>query len=220
MPGIITRIRRHAALAFIAAAGTALVACGPSAGGSDPTASTTATAPFTASPTPTEEPGERDDPSDPDTWVIDGEGIGPVEVHGDFDATLAEIRRTGIGELDDGQCSGVAYGVSGDNTYDVQIIADREGDTGEIVEVSVQWNGDTMGVGPRTEDGLGLGSTRAEVLAIHEGAAETDSLIEGRRFIEVGDGEVRIVFTYVDGNEGAVAVSTLVSPEPAYEPCA
>ncbi|MBP2436191.1 hypothetical protein [Microbacterium amylolyticum] len=184
----------------------------------DPTPATSNLRGQTTLPTPqaSEESHVPNDPSDSDTWVVTTNAIGPVELHSDSEGALREIRRTSIGPV----CEGVAYGYADDNAYDIMIIEDREEDTGEVVEISIGWNGDTMGVGPRTLEGLGLGSTKREVLAAYDTAEEQESAIVGRSFVRISNGSGNIVFSYVDGNEGAVSVSVTGEEEPAYEPCA
>jgi len=174
--------------------------------------------PYTTSPTPTPEETERDDPTEPDSWVVTERGIGPVDVGDDFPTVLEEIRGSGVGTLD--TCDGVAYGVAEDNAYDVIVIKDRYDGTDEIVEVSVGWIGDTMGVGPRTDEDLGLGSTKAQVLGAYENATEQPSDIADNSYVVVADETSKLMFTYRDGYDGAVAVSTLTGKQPSYEPCA
>src|SRR5699024_6676658 len=154
-----------------------------------------------------------------DSWVVSASGIGPVEVTDDYDDVLEEIRATGVGPFD---CEGVAYGYAADNAYDIMVLKDREGDSGEVVEVSVGWIGDTMGVGPRTAENLGLGSTKSQVLGTYETAKEVPSQIVDRSFVKIpGDaGDGTLVFSYLDGYDGAVSVSVITGEEPAYEPCA
>lgn len=174
-----------------------------------------------ALPTPTATPEieEANDPADTDSWVVTENAVGPVEIAADYDETLDEIRATGIGPLD---CDGVAYGFSEDNAYDVMILEDGDADSGGIVEVTVGWNGDTMGVGPRTAEDLGVGSTKSQVLGTYDSAVESSSAIADRSFVEIADddGTSTLVFTYLDGYDGAVSVSVISGEEPAYEPCA
>ncbi|MGI6878664.1 hypothetical protein [Microbacterium sp. gxy059] len=220
-----TDARRLRGRTAIAAAGIAvlltLAGCAPEADdvpapqASSPNATPDATA------SPQSEPSRSDDPADPGTWVVTDRGIGPVDVGEDYETVLEEVRGAGIGPLGP-QCEGVAYAASEDNTYDVQIVDDRDASSDGVVEVSAHWNGDVMGVGPRTPEGLGLGSTKAEVRSVYEDATERASQIDGRSFVVRGEGEARIVFEYVDGNEGAVGVAVIAraASEPAYEPCA
>ncbi|NHI16418.1 hypothetical protein [Microbacterium excoecariae] len=206
--------------AALAAGSAALAGCSSSVPAvPDAPASNMASPPVTGaapSPTPTEEAGPANDPSDADSWVVTTAKVGPIEVGGSFADTLEEIRQTGIGTLND--CDGVAYGYAADNAYDVLIVA---GTTDEVVEVSIGWNGDTMGVGPRTEEGLGLGSTKAEVLGTYEDAAEAQATVGDTELVEVDGGETDLVFSFVSGYDGAVGLSVVTAGrEPAYEPCA
>ncbi|WP_156760473.1 hypothetical protein [Microbacterium karelineae] len=183
-----------------------------------PEASTSLGTSALPTPTPTPEAAPTNDPADPDSWVVTEHGIGPVEVAADYDDALKEIRASGIGPLD---CDGVAYGYADDNAYDIMIIKDRD-DSDDVVEISVGWNGDTMGVGPRTEEDLGLGSTKSQVLGTYDSADESSSAIADRTFVTIADddGAGALVFTYLDGYDGAVSVSVISGEEPAYEPCA
>lgn len=173
----------------------------------------------TITPSDTPAPEQTNDPTDPDSWLVTETAIGPVEVGGDYESTLKEIRATGVGSFD---CEGVAYGFAEDNAYDILVIEDREGDTGGIAEVSVGWNSDTMGVGPRTAERLGLGSTKEQVLAAYEDATEQTSHIADRSYVTIpdNDSDSKLVFGYRDGYDGAVSVSVITGEEPAYEPCA
>lgn len=216
--------RASAAAAALILAVSALAACTtevPTVPEGPTPSATTSLGSSSALPTPTPTPEETptNDPADPDTWVVTEQAIGPVEVASNYDEALDDIRATGIGPLD---CEGVAYGYADDNAYDVMIIKDRYDGTDDIVEVSVGWNGDTMGVGPRTEEGLGLGSTKAQVLGTYDAADESESAIKGRSFVAIADddGVGALVFTYLDGYDGAVSVSVISGEEPAYEPCA
>ena len=187
----------------------------------DPTATASADATPSVTITPSETPTQKltNDPSNPDSWLVTETGIGPIEMQADFDNTLETIRATGVGSLD---CDGVAYGFADDNAYDILVIDDREQRTGQIVEVSIGWNGDTMEVGPRTAENLGLGSTKEQVLSAYEGAVEENSQIAHQSYVSIpdDDGDSKLVFTYVDGYDGAVSVSVVTHGEPAYEPCA
>lgn len=183
------------------------------------TAAMTVSPSDTLTPTATPETKLTNDAADPDTWLVTESAIGPIEIGADFDSTLTTIRSTGVGTLD---CDGVAYGFAADNAYDILMVSDREGDSGAITEVSIGWNSDTMGVGPRTAERLGLGSTKDQVLAAYEDAVEEDSQIVGHTYVTIADkdGVSKLVFGYRDGYDGATSVSVITGEEPAYEPCA
>src|SRR5690606_10829943 len=106
--------------------------------------------------------------------------------------------------------------------YDILVIDDREASADGIAEVSVGWNSDTMGVGPRTAERLGLGSTKEQVLSAYENAVEQGSQIADHSYVTVPDnaGDSKLVFGYRNGYDGAVSLSVITGEEPAYEPCA
>lgn len=218
-----TRARRVAAVAVAVLLGTsAAVSCTSDipAVPEVPDATTSGTAtPIVPSPTPSPSETPANDPSNTDSWVVTTTGIGPVDVTDDYKSVLEEIRETGVGPLD---CEGVAYGYAEDNAYDIMVIKDRHDGTDEVVEVSVGWIGDTMGVGPRTQEDLGLGSTKSQVLGTYETAEEMPSQIADRSFVKIDgdDGDGTLVFSYLASYDGAVGVSVITGEEPAYEPCA
>jgi hypothetical protein len=183
------------------------------------TAAITVSPSDTLTPSATPEQKQINDPADPDSWLVTERAIGPIEIGADYESTLAAIRSTGVGTFD---CEGVAYGFAADNAYDILVIKDREGDSDGITEVSIGWNSDTMGVGPRTAESLGLGSTKEQVLAAYDDAAEQGSQIAGHTYVTISDktGASKLVFGYRDGYDGAVSVSVITGSEPAYEPCA
>jgi len=183
------------------------------------TASTAVMPSETITPSETPEQKQTNDPADPDSWLVTETGIGPIEIGGDFEGTLAEIRSTGVGTFD---CEGVAYGFADDNAYDILVIEDGAEGSDGIAEVSIGWNSDTMGVGPRTAESLGLGSTKEQVLGAYEDATEQGSQILDHSYVTIpdNDGKSKLVFGYRDGYDGAVSVSVITGAEPAYEPCA
>jgi hypothetical protein len=187
--------RITAALVAVMCGVSVLVGCAsPVPHLADPTqtAAITVSPSDTLTPSATPEQKQINDPADPDSWLVTERAIGPIEIGADYESTLAAIRSTGVGTFD---CEGVAYGFAADNAYDILVIKDREGDSDGITEVSIGWNSDTMGVGPRTA---------------------------GHTYVTISDktGASKLVFGYRDGYDGAVSVSVITGSEPAYEPCA
>ena len=175
----------------------------------------------TPSASPTAEP--TNDPATPDSWLITEDSIGPVKVGDNYDTLVDEISSSGVVPMDDAKCEGVAYGVAADNAYDILVRKDHAGEG--VVEASIGWNGDTMGVGPRTAEGLGLGSTKAQVLGAYEDAVESDpSEPADHSYVTIRDidGDSKLVFSFLDSYDGAVSVSVMTKEQgqPAYEPCA
>lgn len=203
---------------IIAIALGALLVAGCSTTAPAPEQTITAPVPSPTLPTPepsptSESPIELEDPS---TWAITETGIGPLEPGGDFEATLSELPDSWA---NDEQCSWAAWWNAEDRSYTVDFVRGTESEDAPILSASASAADPvTSGVGPRTEDGLGIGSTKDEVLAQYPDAGEGRSQIgEGTWLSVPGDGTT-IFFEYYTGEEAnAVTVTTL--EEPPYEVC-
>lgn len=187
------------------------------------TAAPEPTTPAPAPPPPDEttaEPSPDPDPpldlADPSTWVVSEAGIGPIEPGGDFAATLSELPDSWN---NDENCSWTAWWNAEDQTYNMNFVRGTESDDAPIVLASASAADPvTSGAGPRTEDGLGIGSTKDEVLAQHPDAVEGQSQIGDGTWLSVPGEEAMIFFEYYTGDEAnAVTVTTL--EEPPYEVC-
>ena len=199
--------------AALAAVGLAVLLAASGCAGStpEPTATVTVTAPAptptaATSPTSTPEPDPVPDPAaysvdDPGTWVIDYAGIGPFVVG----STLPEVQsslqiapdtcRAGV---DTYMLGGLGFtAVSGIDESDpsAPIAVVRMLSTGE---------GDSSAAGPRTEKGIGLGDTVAELQAAYQelsaaqgmnGSTYYQLAADGRtiNFEDLGSGEIQII---------------------------
>jgi len=207
--------RRSIALTMVVGAlvlsGCATAAPGPESTASDPAPMPTSEQP---SPSPTSEAGV--DPADPSSWIVSGDGIGPVQLGEDFDATLAELPDSW---MNDDNCSWMAWWNSEDQSYLVNFLREAESDDASIVLASASAADPVeAGVGPRTEDGLGIGSTRDEVLAQHPDASEGEAPIGDGTWLSVSSGESTVFFEFYGGDQvNAVTVTTL--DQPPYESC-
>ncbi|WP_194422228.1 hypothetical protein [Microbacterium abyssi] len=209
--------RRRTGPIVVAALG-ALMLAGCATASPAPEASTPAPEPSATSadpdPSPTSEPPV--DLEDPSTWVVTETGIGPIETGGDFAATLAELPDTW---MNDENCSWAAWWNAEDESYNMNFVRGTESEEEPIVLASASAADPvTPGVGPRTEEGLGIGSTKDEVRAQYPDAAEGEAPIgEGTWLSVPGDGTM-IFFEYYTGDQAnAVTVTTL--EEPPYEVC-
>jgi len=212
------RTRRVTVAFIVAGLIAALTACATA-----PTPSGTATDGSSppAEPTPTEArtTAPSADPADPATWIITEEGIGPVQIGGDFAETLAGLPDDWRNDTEN--CSWAAFWNAADNSYGVRFVQGTEGAASPIrlVSASSAADGVVPGSGPRTADGLGIGSTRQEVLAQHPDAEEGESSIDGTWLEVPGADGTSVYFQYVEGSEGAWAVTVTDLPEPPYEVC-
>ncbi|MER7798075.1 hypothetical protein [Microbacterium sp. NPDC096154] len=227
--------RRLAASAGAAAWLVALAGCASAGPGGATTAPAqdppspnppSVTSPPPAAPTPSSAPSRADDDedaSDPSTWEIEDGEVGPIEIGEDFAETLAELPAQGW--TNDPACAWVAFWNAPAGAYTLSFARSPQGDTGPVEAIAIEWGpAQPPRTGPRTDDsGVGLGSTRDEVLAAFPAAQAQPSTIEGREFLRVSDDDQddgTLFFEYVDGQDGAQSVVLTTADEPAYEACA
>ncbi|CAH0186218.1 MULTISPECIES: hypothetical protein [unclassified Microbacterium] len=201
-----------AALSALLLAGCASATTDPGAT-SNPTPTSTVGEP-SSEPSPIPEPSL--DPDDPATWPVTAAGIGPIETGGDFQETLAELPDSWN---NDENCSWAAWWNADDNSYSMSFVRGTESDDAPIVLASASAADPvTAGVGPRTEEGLGIGSTKDEVLAQYPDASEGDAPIGDGTWLSVPTDGATMFFEYYTGDQAnAVTVTTLEAPP--YETC-
>ncbi|WP_221585078.1 hypothetical protein [Microbacterium sp. G2-8] len=179
-------------------------------------------APATDSPMPPAEPSDPpddDETADPSMWEVDDGEVGPIEVGDDFRDTLAEL---GDDWQNDEQCAYMAWWNAPDGSYLVSFHHDDAADETGIIEVSVELTGDAAD-GPRTEHGVGLGSTRDEVMAAYPDAMDVPATIGGGSYLKVADDDVddgALFFEFAEGADTVGAMAVSAADEPAYEACA
>jgi hypothetical protein len=182
-----------------------------------PTPSATPLVPVTSPPVPGENP---ETPEDPATWLIETDRIGPIELGDDFGAALSALPDDW---MNDEQCAWVAYWSAPDGSYLVSFQRAAEGETEEVTGVTVEWLSDASDIGPRTEQGLGVGAASDAVLEVFPEAQEVDSPIDGITYLRIAGDEPEqgaLFFQYLEGGEGAQSVSVTTLDTPSYEACA
>ncbi|GAA4779160.1 hypothetical protein [Microbacterium gilvum] len=220
--------RTRSAAALAGALALALAGCASPGGAepgttdsSAPSSATPSQTPATPPPTPSTPGRDEEDPADPATWEIEDGSIGPVELGEPFAQTLAGLPAEWI---NDDSCAWVAYWSSPDGTYLVSFQRDADaGADGPVVGVAVEWLSDMTGIGPRTEEGLGVGAQRDDVLAVFPDAEEVASPVDGVSHLRVRDDDAEdgaLFFTYSDGGDGAGSVTVTTQETPSYEACA
>lgn len=157
-----------------------------------------------------------EDPWNPATWEIEPDELGPISIGDDFDATVAALPGDWV---NDRRCAWVSYWSAPDGGYLVSFQR-APGAAGSVTGAAVESLARRSSAGPRTADGLGIGASRAEVLAAHDDAQDVDAA-DGRTFLRVpGDHDTALFFEYVDGENGARSVAVTSGEPPVQEACA
>lgn len=213
-----TKLRTTGAvLAAVVLAGIT-AGCAPA---SDPAPTTTPSSAASETPTPTPTPSVPTvDPADPSTWIVSDRGVGPIAIGGDLTTTLAELPDAWTNNT--ANCAWSAFWRDPAADYQMYFVRGTESDTAPISEISVNAGGhEVFGTNsPRTEDGLGLGSTSEEVLAAHADAQEIAAQIGDMTWFMVpGSGEAHVFFGIREGAPTVSDVRVTTRSEPAYEVC-
>ncbi|MFK3679454.1 hypothetical protein ACI2IP_17165 [Microbacterium sp. NPDC090218] len=213
-------IARASGLALIVALAVgASAGCAATPGSASPSDDSSPSSSPTATPTSTPEP-PAEDPTDPSTWIIDEDGVGPIDVGGDFAATLGVLGENW--KNDTATCSWMASWTAPDNGYGMYFVRGTESDAAPIREVSVYSAAEApvAVTGPATVEGLGIGSTVAEVLAAYPDAQEgTPTIGSGTWLMLPGDADAHVFFEFREGGDAAWDVTVTTGAEPSYEVC-
>lgn len=191
------------------------------------TTTTTAPAPTSSMPAPSATPTSTPSPSapdidtqDPSTWLVTQAGIGPLEWGGPFDAALALMPADSVNDTEN--CVWTSFWSPADASYQFVIArASDDAPDGPVVTIAaISSPGTTQVTGPRTAEGVGIGSSLDDLTAAYPEAVPVDSPIgdgEGvPRYLQVGDS---IFFTYYGGTDVVAGVTVTTAQTPSYEFC-
>lgn len=195
-------------LSLLATAGCAGAPAEPTAG------PTPGGSPSTPSGTPTGEPGDPGsaDPADPATWIADFGGIGPIR-SGERVTDVAPL----LGAFDrvelPADCNLASFRGSGVlERLTVSMVTDPA-DLETIIQVFVMTAGDPQSppaVSPRTEAGVALGASEAQLLAAHPDAVSVQD-DAGYAVFELATGDGAFLYFLVSRPEvGTVGPSAFV----------
>lgn len=197
----------------------AVTGCAPEPA-SAPPSSPEPSAAETPSPSPSPTGAPEADPADPTTWIITENGVGPVEIGGDLGATLAGLPDTWTNDAEN--CAWTAWWQAEDSSYGLYAVRGTESDTAPISEISVYTSLEvpTAVPSPVTAEGLGLGATKAEVLAAYPDAGEGVAEVGGGSWVMLaGDGDAHVFFEFRGGADAASDVVVTTRDQPSYEVC-
>lgn len=207
-------IRRRIALvvglvvaALLLSGGGVALAFGPGILVPAPAPASTSTPAPTESPTPEPKPpiavpAPVGDPADPATWVIGFDGIGPVKLGRPL-AELDQETPTLNDETDD-MCRPSQVDLVGEHDLRLHAFATPEAeDTIASLYLNARLPQDTEAL-PRTESGIGIGSTEAELLAAYPGIPVTGTFSTSTYYGIQDDSGTWIVFGV--GNERVEAI--------------
>ncbi|WP_342000590.1 hypothetical protein MRBLWH7_001424 [Microbacterium sp. LWH7-1.2] len=185
-----------------------------SAGSPSPSPSPSAPAPA-ASADPQSTATSTVDSDDPSTWVITDRGIGPITLGAPFVDALALM--PGDTRNDTDRCDSVAWWTEGAYDYDVYMAGTETAPDRSPVSVvgTSAWADPAASSGPRTTEGIGVGSSVDEVRAAYPDAVEVPGAVDSE-IVHVQAG--RIFFTYRE--EPVITAVTVTTAEmPPYELC-
>jgi len=189
----------------------------PSAGGT--AAETDPPVTSSASQSPSGSPSDEStvDLNDPSYWIITESSIGPVRLGEPF----SQAREAAPTWTVDDTCSWAAFWNAPNQSLTAYFMRDSAEHDGEVTTIDVAaLMPSEPSDGPRTSDGLGFGSTRAEVQAAYPDAQEQASTTGEQTMLRVdGAGEGSLFFTFEEGDDLVRAITLTLLDEPPYELC-
>jgi hypothetical protein len=147
------------------------------------TASSTPTPTPTPTPPPTTAPATPappiDDPSDPASWIIDFDGVGPVKLG----SSLTDNKQLpAFTDVTDPVCVNGQLNLTAQEGWDLSLYAGATShDTAETIALSYNFvrDGDRELHTPKTSEGIGIGATLLQLQASYPAIAQTGDYGDG-----------------------------------------
>lgn len=201
----------------------ALTGCGLSPAADDATSSATAVA---TPPTPTPTPTRTVDPADVSRWVVNFDGVGPVQLGKPLSLDLPQFAQftPGTGQYCDPRVRDLEPSGGAALAYQVSLttrLADDQTTVGDYISVSL--NQPTGGLPIlQTDKGIGIGSTETDTQAAYPTGVPKSIYPDGTfPYLSVPDGSGHfILFHFGDANGGPVSsISVQTFADDVYEFC-
>jgi hypothetical protein len=203
---------RTTAVSSAVAAAALLTGCAAS-----PAPSPTATTEPTAAPTPTPSATPAVDPADPGTWLIDATGVGPVEFGAPAETEAADLTAAYTDVTDAAACSVLMFDSAGSPS--IWLSPDPGGAINAILVTGETAEGSVYAGSPRTEEGIGVGSTRAELIAAYPELADTVQDDVGYEEYSLAENAGTWIHFEVEPNGLVVGIVLNAQPVAPYEYC-
>lgn len=177
--------------------------------------------PVTSSASPSPSISASDEPAldldDPASWTVSETAVGPVQLGAPFSQAREKLPTWTVDEV----CSWTAFWSAPDHSLTAFFAHDSMQQDGAVNTIDVAALVPTEpSAGPRTQEGIGLGSTRAEVQEAYPDAEEQTSTIGEATMLRVdGAGEGSLFFTLAEGDDSVRAITLTLLDEPPYEVC-
>ncbi|GAB2459742.1 hypothetical protein HD599_001309 [Conyzicola lurida] len=173
----------------------------------------------TASPTviPSASSTPQADPADPATWVISIEGVGPVEFGAPVAEETADLVAAYADVSDLEACSTLMFEAEGSPT--IWLAPDLDGFVSAILVTAETADGDVSAGSPRTEEGIGIGSTRDELFEAYPVVVDAVQDDVGYDTYSVEEFEGRWVHFDVGPDDTVIDIVVNAADAPPYEFC-
>lgn len=196
---------------------TVLAGCGGGAPGSTQSPQTPATPPSRTPVPETTTPAPSADPDELSTWTVTLRGMGPLEIDSSFETAKATLPDWAPDE----QCPWVGFWSDQDAGVSAYFAREADDDDGDVETIAVQaLDAVQPSDGPRTAEGIGLGSTRSDVTVAYPDATEQPATIGDSTYVKImSDDDADVFLTFREGADVVSEITVTSEDEPPYEVC-